>query len=361
MADVIEDEGTQWKQHRSDMHCEDSSPLLVFVHLRKTAGTTVSWVMWRQFGRGEAINLNAPSIEAAHRVWAAMPSERRAQVRCIRGHLPYAPDLFAPRGTKFFTILRDPVERVISEYYFNLHNAGEKLHRILTGERMTLDRFVRSSLSAEVHNAQTHLLAGTKSGACAEELLYLAMNSISDHMAVVGISNRLDETLLLCRAVLGWRYPIYRAVNVNRRRPSIKAIAPGTIAEIERANSLDRQLYRFACGRLEQLVREHHISTSQVLRLRRVSRIYGSIRRCIGFPREVWNQTQMDVARRRMARNLVKDDSPSCPAKVSVWNPQLVRRTPIAGALLPSPSSSPKHAVELTRSSVDAALDPTTD
>jgi Sulfotransferase family len=286
-----------------EMNSEASLPLLVFVHLRKTAGTTAASVMRRQFGKGEVMNLNAPTIEAANRIWLSIPSQQRARVRCIRGHLPCAANLFPPRSTRFFTILRDPVERVISEYYFNLRNAGERFHRILTRERMTLGQFVKSSLSAEVHNAQTRLLSGAGPGPCAKEQLVLAVRSLRDQMAVVGITNRLDETLLLCRVVFGWRYPIYREVNVNRRRPSIDAIAPSTLAEIEEANSLDRRLYQFACHRLEQLVREYRISTSQIARLQRASRIYGSIRRCIGFPREVWTEMQTASARRRVARS----------------------------------------------------------
>src|SRR5579862_8061194 len=115
----------------------DSEPLLVFAHLRKTAGTTVSYVMWRQFRHGEAININAPTVEAANEKWNAMAPERRAGVKCVRGHLPYRPDLFAPRKINCFTILRDPVERVVSEYYFNLRNAGEKFHIVLSRERIT--------------------------------------------------------------------------------------------------------------------------------------------------------------------------------------------------------------------------------
>jgi hypothetical protein len=288
----------------SDSRPENSpeAPLLVLVHIRKTAGTTVSYVMHRQFDRGEVIDINAPTVEAANRNWNAMRPEHRSRIRCVRGHLPYRPDLFAPRATTFFTMLRDPVERVISEYYFNLHNAGEKFHTALSRGRVTLDHFVNSELSAEVHNAQTRMLAGAKSAANPAELLELAGANLRERMAVVGISERLDETLLLCRAILGWRSIIYRPINVNRRRPTLDRIAPATVTAIERANARDRSLYDLGCARMDELIRQHRISQSEVVALRRAARIYGGARRAIGFPRELWIEARMAMARRRVAR-----------------------------------------------------------
>ena len=280
----------------------NNASLLVFVHLRKTAGTTISWVMRRQFGRGEVIDLNASSVEAANAAWNEMTTGQRARVRGIRGHFPYESNLFTPRNTTFFTMLRDPVERVVSEYYFNLRNPGERFHQLLTRERMTLDQFVNSSVSAEVHNAQSRALADAGTGACAEELLYRATNSLRVDMAVVGLTERLDETLLLCRAILGWRRIVYRNVNVNRYRPALATIAPATIAGIEGLNSSDRKLYRFAVIRFEELLREHRISESQVSRLRLARHAYGAMRRVIGFPRELWIEMQMASSRHQSAK-----------------------------------------------------------
>jgi hypothetical protein len=278
------------------------APLLVFVHIRKTAGTTISYVMHRQFSRKEAIEINASTVEAANRAWNAIRPERRSRIRCVRGHLPYGQDLFAPRAMTCFTVLRDPVERVVSEYYFNLHQAGEKFHATLNRDRVTLDHFVNSELSAEVHNAQTRTLASAKSGANPRELLELAVANLRERMAVVGISERLDETLLLCREILGWRRIVYRPINVNRRRPALDRIAPATVAAIERANSLDRSLYRFGCARMDELIRQYRVSESQVVALRSASRIYGAARRVVGLPREVWIEARLAMARRRVAR-----------------------------------------------------------
>jgi hypothetical protein len=265
-----------------------TEPLLVFVHIPKTGGTTVSFVLWRQFPRGQAIDLDAATVEEAKARWNAMASEQRARVRCIRGHLPFEPQMFAPRATRFFTILRDPVERVVSEYYYNLTGPSRMLYLPLTRDRMTLDQFVRSELCAPVHNGQTRMLAGANLDATPREMLDLAVANLRNHMAVVGITERLDATLLLCRAVLGWRYVIYRRVNATRGRPPLEAISAETLSVIEQANSLDRELYRVGCARFEELLREHHITGSAIAALNRASRLYSAARRIISLPREAW-------------------------------------------------------------------------
>jgi hypothetical protein len=206
----------------------------------------------------------------------------RAQIKCVQGHLPFAPDLFAPRAITCFTILRDPVERVVSEYYYNLREPERRFHAAINRNRMTLAQFVRGEQFAEVHNLQTRILAGANAGASPRELLDSALANLRDRMAMVGVSERLDETLLACRAIFGWRRLVYRRVNVTSRRPRLGAIDPETIATIERANSLDRTLYHFACERLDEVMREYRITDSEVIALRRAARIYSAAAECSG-------------------------------------------------------------------------------
>jgi len=281
-----------------------NAPLLVFVHLRKTAGTTVSYVMWRQFRGKEIVNLNAPSLELAHQKWHALPAERRAEIKAIRGHLPFSRDLFAPRQTTCFTLLRDPVERVISEYYFQLRNASEKLHSGLIREGLTLDQFVRGESFADVHNTQTRMLAGAPAQAAPGELLELAWVNLRDRIRVFGMRERFDESMLLFRQALGWRWIIYRPVNVNHRRPSIGAVDAETVQAIERANALDRELYSRASSLFEERLRESGITESQVRALGRISRAYGGLRRTIGMPREIWIEARMAIERHRVASRI---------------------------------------------------------
>ena len=67
------------------------------------------------------------------------------------------------------------------------------------------------------------------------------------------------------------------------------------------ASAFAGSLYRCACARPDELMQEYHISDSEVIALQRISCIYGAARRAIGWPRELWQEAQMAMARRRVA------------------------------------------------------------
>jgi len=83
----------------------------------------------------------------------------------------------------------------------------------------------------------------------------------------------------------------------------LDAIAPETLATNEQADSLDRRLYRFACKRLDEPMREYRVPDSGVIALRRASNVYSTAHRVLGLLRELWHEAQRAMARRRFALN----------------------------------------------------------
>lgn len=67
---------------------------------------------------------------------------------------------------------------------------------------------------------------------------------------------------------------LVRCLDTNQSHQVLHPFA--TVATIERTNSLDRTLYRCACERLDELMRENHIPDSAVVALRRISAFYGA-------------------------------------------------------------------------------------
>lgn len=274
--------------------------MLVFVHIPKTAGMSLAQVIRRQFSARYIVNLNAPDTETLSKRWRAMPASRRASAKCVYGHFPLDPTIFDDRQVEYVTMLRDPVERCVSGYYYALRRPEHGLHAALNRERITLDQFVHTDYAAEFYNAQTRMLSGTNGPTATEESLERAKENLDRLLAVTGLTERFEETLLLCGAIFGWNRLAFERINVNRWRPALRSVSSATLARLESANSLDRALYSHAQRCFEKQLFEHGISREQILRLRRLSRVYGAARRTLTLPYNVAQDVRTAIRRRKV-------------------------------------------------------------
>ena len=95
----------------------DSRKPVVFLHIPKTAGTSLIELVSRNFGQDEVLRITDVQRPIAE-ITAEIELALAAGARFICGHFPFA--VVAPLGddVQVFTMLRDPVERMVSLYTF---------------------------------------------------------------------------------------------------------------------------------------------------------------------------------------------------------------------------------------------------
>lgn len=91
---------------------------LFFLHLPRTAGTTLNAVLHDNFAPETVLSVYAKEDYERCRMLEADVLER---IRLIEGHL--MPESFDPpslygRRLRMFTLLREPLSRLVSEYVF---------------------------------------------------------------------------------------------------------------------------------------------------------------------------------------------------------------------------------------------------
>lgn len=228
---------------------------LCFLHIPKAAGTTLFTILRKQYPPGAVVTVGPgfTSLTALQQ----LPQTERARIRVLRGHLPFGMHEYLGAGqtTPYITMLRDPVERVASHYYYILREPDNEHHARLTREAIDLATFVSSGMSFETDNLQTRLLAGGEYfdapfGTLDETALQTAQRHLEVHFVVAGLSERFDESLLLLRRALGWSLPLYFNRNVTRNRPRQTAIPAATRQIIHQHNQFDLRLYEYAAARL---------------------------------------------------------------------------------------------------------------
>jgi hypothetical protein len=159
----------------------------------------------------------------------------------------------------YIALFRDPVDRVVSYYYYIIKQPGHYLHNIVLANRMRLEEFVSAGLSTEFDNIQTRQISGIEGvpyGTCTEKMLETAKLNLIRQYAVAGLTERFDETIILMKRHFGWSYPLYVRRHVQTNRPVRDKIPESTIKLIEQTNALDVELYRFAAKKFDRLVSE---------------------------------------------------------------------------------------------------------
>lgn len=88
-------------------------------------------------------------------------------------------------------------------------------------------------------------------------MLALAKENIDKHFAVVGLTERFDETLILCQLAFNWKMPFYTKRNVTQKKADSSNMDAETLEVIRQYNALDIELYEYAQKRFEQQIQSY--------------------------------------------------------------------------------------------------------
>lgn len=262
-----------------------NSKTVIFIHIPKAAGSTFKEILWRQCGYRNSFNVQPgertqPSIDK----FRQLPESKKSRFRLIHGHVPFGLHRWLSRSAAYITILRKPVERVVSEYYYILRTPIHPLNSELVGKNLSLQDYIRKIADMNTTNLQTHWVSG-----CVDfdsvappyeklpaNALDLAKENIENFFSICGLIERFDESLLLMQKILGWKNVYYMRRNVRKRRASKDQLPAATLRLIEKHEEKDLALYEFAAGRLMEMLDAYGIRAEHVRRFRTINRFLGT-------------------------------------------------------------------------------------
>lgn len=211
------------------------------------------------------------------RTFAALPEAERARPRLLVSHMIFGIHESVPRPAVYVTMLREPIARTISQYRHVLRTEHHRLHSRAVAGRLTLEQYVCGGEAMEVDNAQTRALAGdveTPFGECTTATLDRALANLEGHVAVAGLTERFDETLIMLGAELGWRNLYYVRQNTAPSGQRLQ-VTDEDRAMIAERSALDVALYRRVAERFEERITADPASAAKLELFRRGNAIYG--------------------------------------------------------------------------------------
>ncbi|MES1924661.1 sulfotransferase family 2 domain-containing protein [Salinisphaera sp. T31B1] len=208
--------------------------MIALIHIKKTAGKSLKHIMRCAFG---VAHCDVKRWQPQDECFGAEDLRRLRRIHpglvSIAGHsIRSHSDLqTAEPALRYYTFMRDPIKRCISEYQYSVHQG-----------RCAPDSFAEWIQRPVFRNVQTRSLAGCDDAA-------RAIRELDERIAFVGLMERFDESLAMMQPLLNLpRFtPLQRRVNAasdHRIRDAVLA-DPQAMAEVAAANEADSAVFEY--------------------------------------------------------------------------------------------------------------------
>ena len=254
----------------------------LFLHIQKTAGSSIVDLARLAYGSENVIshgdylsltpNVAFEAVDNISGVGARLPVAKSGiskyqNVPFVSGHFgfDYAKPLIANRYS--FTFLRDPIERVLSCYYFFRTRDPKEYEVYALAQQLTLDEFLmlgieRPVVKSFIWNNQAQQIADGYASSNKrnilsfppEEILELAIKHL-DYFSYIGFAETFETDRDHILKALGIVPPKEKVVsNANPERPKANSLPDSTLKLLNELTHLDRALYQEAWRRKNSIL-----------------------------------------------------------------------------------------------------------
>jgi len=235
------------------------SSCLIFLHQPKASGTTLNKILDREYAAQETFRVDGGRVANSLQKLKNLPAHEKTGLRLLRGHMRYGVHKWMPQPCEYITILREPVSRLISLYYYILETTRHYLHKELVTRKISFESFLKEGMTGEIDNNQTRRYSGITGAPlrkCNDELLESAKTNLLEKFTVFGLTERFDESLLLMKNAFNWQNICYERENSTRSRPRVQDISEEALHYIRLYNAFDIKLYTFASHIFDERVKK---------------------------------------------------------------------------------------------------------
>ena len=226
---------------------------ILFDHLPKCAGTTVHRYLLKQYPNRVTFWVDPRNVKQSTEAFRCMSEQARSRFRLVGGHNANRLSDCVHEDAVRLTILREPVDRIVSHYCFVIRDTKNYLRDRVVRNNISLENSVRLDLSSELRNWYTiHFTALSIKEVESDPTTAVqrAAEIVLRRYDVIGFQDDLPAAMRALREVarLYRKFENVVANEGERRAGGVSDEARRVIAE---ANWLDVQPYALMRKRLE--------------------------------------------------------------------------------------------------------------
>lgn len=194
---------------------------LIFIHIPKNAGSTLSPVLRRQFPASSILSIYH-DIQQQLKAFKTSEQKEKDGYQLIMGHIPFGLHSYYPEGEcTYISFLRDPVKRIVSHYHYVKSRPYHPFHDI-PGALENLCAYIEKTQSPEMNNGQLRLMTDQEHlpfGEINEERYEQSMELIDAQYSFMGITESFFDSMLLLQDTFGFKNVAFANKNVGKTRP----------------------------------------------------------------------------------------------------------------------------------------------
>lgn len=226
----------------------DTTPVC-FMHIGKVGGQAITHELFKKFLPNQIFNASSEQMDE-------IDSSALEKYLLITGHWSYNHVEKLPSRRFLFSMVRDPIDRVVSNYWFlrtfegssNINDTNREMS--LLAKKYKLEDFLEQDhpqVRRVIENHQTAFFADDwriTQKRSENSLLENAIKNLS-FFDLIGIYEQYDLSMQSLCALLSWGpWPSEKKINVTPYRARLPELSSSIIKRIKSLNLLDVELYR---------------------------------------------------------------------------------------------------------------------
>ncbi len=252
--------------------------ILVFLRIPKTAGSTMETVFERCLP-GAIFHGHIPvstsallirSTDAIGDLFHRLSPDERAAVRClVDEHVTLDIASLFDRPVRFFTIVRHPVDRIISSFYYIRTKSHLVSYPFI--KDLSFEEYLDSGIGLDSDNHQVRVLSGRLeldapwdpaggpivASPVERHHLEMAKSNIEQRFIAAATLEQFTSLVWFFKRLYGW--PVHRVLfrrqKADTGRPHLEHVSAVTRRRLAEMNQYDMELYEWVRDRFEQQIR----------------------------------------------------------------------------------------------------------